>query len=556
MHLPDSPPDPHDDIFHFGPDRLPRKFSAFRPAQWDAIKEINDAFRTYDVVFLEAPTGAGKTLIGETVRLLLKQRAYYTCTTKALQDQFANDFEYAAVLKGRSNYFTESGALDRFGNPHRHSWSNITCADCTGAGAEDDFDCQWCSTKDSCPFQAAKMHAVLSPLSVLNTAYLLSDPSIRSRGLVIADEADMLEPSLMSHIELEITPDRMKRIGLSPPARRTVEDTWPEWAELALQITREYYETLPKASHVPAQVKERNGTRQLIDKLKMLVVELAEGGWVYDGYSRSPDHVIFRPVKVAKYAPDYLWSLGDKWLLMSATILSPLLMADELGLDLAEMSWTSIKVPSSYPVENRPVYFSSVADMAFKNKETAWPKLAEGVEGVLLRHPGERVLVHTVSYELARYLHDYLGLSVRLRGRNLVTYGSSREKDAALDAYTVTPGSVLLAPSMDRGVDLPGDLCTVQVVAKVPYPNLKDKQINARMRMPHGQTWYIMRAIRNIVQSTGRGVRSSTDKATTYILDEQFRTNVWAKYDHLFPDWWKEALRWDLKPKQLTKEVS
>jgi ATP-dependent DNA helicase DinG len=202
------------------------------------------------------------------------------------------------------------------------------------------------------------------------------------------------------------------------------------------------------------------------------------------------------------------------------------------------------------------VYFTGVADMAYRNKEKAWPKIAEGVEGVLLRHPGERVLVHTVSYELARYLHDYLGLSESLGDRNVVTYSSSREKDGALEQYIATAGSVLLAPSMDRGVDLPGDLCTVQVVAKVPYPNLKDKQINARMRMPHGQAWYTMRAIRSIVQMTGRGVRSSTDKAVTYILDEQFRTNIWAKSDHLFPEWWKAALRWDLKYKQLTKGIT
>ena len=551
--FPTTIPDPRDPLFDYGPDTIPHKFAAFREPQWNAIMQAVEAIESgTDAVFVEAPTGTGKTLIGEAVRRLLKLRAYYTCTTIALQEQFATDFPYARVLKGRSNYLTESGPLDRMGNPVRSGkWSAITCADCTAATADED-DCQWCMSKESCPFVAAKNAAMLAPLTVLNSAYLLADRHLGDRGLVIADEADMLEHALMSHIEIDISPTRMRQMGLRPPAKKTVPSSWLDWAEDAIEVVKAYYETIPKG---PSDVKERIATAALLAKLRMLAMDLPNGGWVYDGYTRETNWVIFRPVFVSRFAQKYLWDIGDKWLLMSATILSPQLMAEDLGMDKAGMSWAYISVPSNFPIENRPVFVVPAADMAFKNRATAWPKMAEAVEGVVRRHPGERILVHTVSYDLAAYLADSLALAPDLHGRNVVTYTRSMDKDQALADYSRTPGSVLLAPSMDRGVDLPGDLCRVQVIAKVPYPNLQDKQVHARMHTPGGQAWYRMQAIRKIVQSTGRGIRSVDDRATTYILDEQFRTNVWQS-DYLFPEWWKESLRWDLKYRELTREVS
>lgn len=94
---------------------------------------------------------------------------------------------------------------------------------------------------------------------------------------------------------------------------------------------------------------------------------------------------------------------------------------------------------------------------------------------------------------------------------------------------------------MARGVDLKGDACRVQVIAKVPFPSLADKQVSARMRLPGGDTWYKVQTVREMVQMTGRGVRSETDHAVTYVLDEQFQ-RVWSQSKRLFPQWWREAV--------------
>jgi len=191
--------------------------------------------------------------------------------------------------------------------------------------------------------------------------------------------------------------------------------------------------------------------------------------------------------------------------------------------------------------------------MSYKNKEQAWPDMLRGVAAVLDRHPSDRILVHTVSYELARYLKLGLKEGQWFGRRPIITYDSSKEKDDALRRYSATPNAVLLAASMDRGIDLPDDLCRVQVVAKIPFPNIKDKRINARMYSKNGRIWYRMQTIRTLIQMTGRGVRSETDHAVTYILDAAFTDNLW-KSRHLFPDWWVEALSFRINKRHLIKD--
>jgi Rad3-related DNA helicase len=107
---------------------------------------------------------------------------------------------------------------------------------------------------------------------------------------------------------------------------------------------------------------------------------------------------------------------------------------------------------------------------------------------------------------------------------------------------------VLVAPSMDRGVDLPGELCRVQVVMKLPHPYLGDAQVNARLRETEGgELWYQLETIRTLVQMTGRGVRSAEDWATTYVLDKQlvFKWDDWVRW---LPEWWADAVVMDRRP--------
>lgn len=545
-------PDPAEKAL-FGPVPFPGWVKEFRASQWDAIEQVHELFKEVDVVFLQAPTGTGKSLIGDAVRRLGHYKTLYSCTTKALQDQFERDFPYARVVKGRGNYLTESGKLDQFGNPSYGPWSYITCADCTYNSKTG--DCRWCYTRNLCPYIVARTRAQAAELAVLNTSYLLTDlnkgqANFEGRGLAIIDEADKLEEELLGHVGVEISPTRQALLGIDPPAVKTQEaksNDWIPWVnDHAIPKVSDHIETLIKPWDSDAtadDIRVYQSMHDLRERLGGLAYGIAEGRWVYDGYDDGD--IKFSPVMVNEYGRRLLFNRFPKYLLMSATILSPDMMADELGIS-GYRKYGFVDVPSSFPVESRPIYVSGVADMTYKNKETAWPQMVEGVKAVMRRHPDVRILVHTVSYGLARYLHEHLADA----GRPLVTYTSSREKAEALVKYRKRSNSVMLASSMDRGIDLPHDLCRVQIVAKIPFPHVADKRINARMYSPGGMAWYRLQAIRTLIQMCGRGMRSEDDWCKTYILDDQFLTNLW-KSDHLFPQYWKDALNFRLTARRL-----
>ena len=206
-------------------------------------------------------------------------------------------------------------------------------------------------------------------------------------------------------------------------------------------------------------------------------------------------------------------------------------------------SWAGISVPSTFDPSRRPIYVHPIAEMTRKNEAHARPLICQAVQKVVTKHPDDKILIHTVSYALNKFIEDQLRQSDELF--RLVTYNTASEKQRAIDRYLATERAVFLAPSLDRGIDLPGDDCRVIVVCKVPFPSLGDKQVSARMHSKGGQSWYAVKTIRSLVQMTGRGMRSADDYCESYILDKMFLESIWRRHKNLLPKWWADALVWN-----------
>lgn len=559
---------------------LPDWVTSFRPHQWQAFIDITTAFATgADVVLVDAPVGSGKTLLAEMVRQWMRQPALYVCSGKALQDQFVRDFPYAKVLKGRSNYRTADAPNDPTVSAVDCDFSREFLPACS-ACPEDHYNegdddtvadeqphCSECHPVHACPYRVAKTSALLSPLACINTSYFLTEVNgpgkFSKRGLVIVDEADVLEKEVMSYYEVTISDRKRKQYRIPFPKHKTVAagmkerlddegltyTEWEAWFEQVVGILVRERQKMPKRPEDRRLRKDANWLDQTIASLNQVKATLAvdpdtlaeddarkNSNWVYTGYDRGD--ITFKPVTVTDFGSKVLWSHGDKWLIMSGTIIDPQEMVDSLGLP-PEKHWEVVTVPMTFPKENRPIKIIPVAEMSRKNKAEAWPKMAKVIRDIADKHPDERILVHSVSYDLTRYLVDFLP------PERVVTYTSAAEREPALQRYLEKPASILVAPSMDRGVDLPGDACRVQVICKLPFPFLGDKQISSRLYgVKGGQTWYLIQCIRSFVQMTGRGVRNEEDYAITYILDKTFQTNLWKKGQRLLPKYMKEAIDW------------
>lgn len=562
----DIPSDPHDKAL--GDPPLPGQFATFRDHQLPAVQDILEAYgQGKSVVFLDAPTGSGKTLIAEVVRRLSTgqpgQQTLYVCNNKSLQDQFAGDFPYAKVLKGRKNYptldrpelFPEVSAGDC-------SMTKITqlpgCSACPNSRGIDDGGGSWGGMQavedleievshcdechgtyypevplhQVCEYLIARNTAQHAPLAVLNTAYLLAAANgvdmFTGRDLVICDEADQLEGELMRHVEVIIGRHLRDRLNISLPSQVTEMESWTNWLRTDV-IIKVKHEITRLSSRDRKQRRRKKGLGELLAKIKVILPKL-DDDWIVDGYedarrrrgSQQRQTVRFRPVHVRDHAREWLWDHGQKWLLMSATIISPAQMAEDLGL--RDNEWAAVTVESAFPPERRPVFLDRhVGPVIRKTEETVRPKLVAEIQAIADEWLDERILVHTHSYNLTDYLVRNLA-----PWRMKLAYQDSGSREGMLERWLDSPNGILLAPSFDRGIDLYDDRCRVQIIAKAPFPYLGDKQVSKRMHSPGGQLWYTVETIRSIVQATGRVMRSEDDwgacvSPTTLILRADLR---------------------------------
>lgn len=511
---------------------LPPKFNTLRPYQIPAIMDILDWFTREKVVVLDAPTGSGKTIIAEVVRLMLSTRGIYVAHNKDLQTQFSSDFDYSSIMWGRANHLPEHAAV----NP------NTTCADClTQTGGS----CFLCSSRDTCPYVVAKNQAAESPVPVLNMAYWLNETRsgkspFAHRGLTVVDEVDCLESVLMGQVSVTIPARLAKQLSIPPPSLLTKDRTYAPWARdtslLLLSALRD-------ADRLP---KDRMARRKvylsgLLSRVRGMAEDLERetGGWVYTGGAGSDrrvgDSIEFRPVEVARFGRERIWNTDKRFLLMSGSVVSASMLLEGLGWD---GGYGLVSLESQFPAKNRPIVVRPVVDMGRRAREDSTiPRLARAVDRILTDHPDDRVLAHTVSYTLTEALRTSLQTS-----RPVFTYDSSITRAEALDAFKQTDNAVILAPSLDRGIDLPDDLCRVIIIVKLPFPNLGDQQISARLHTKGGDVWYQVQVARSLMQMTGRGVRHVDDYAVTYVLDEAWG-GWYAKWQRLLPAWWRRAVR-------------
>ena len=502
-----------------------KRFPAYRANQLDKAVEIAESGKP--LFLLEAPTGSGKSLLGITSHKILKEpRTAYIVSTKQLQDQIVGDFDLP-ILKGRNNY------------PCLHFpqlFPEVTSEICHDylAGEE-------CDRAGRCPYVVQKRIALSAPICILNYPLFLTEANFvggfSDLGFLILDEVDTAEDHLMSFIEVPITKRLIGRFNLSYPRFKTKLESWVDWVEKSNDIIEKALNKMgpPDPSNL-RQIRELTSLRRVKRRLEFLEKNLYES-WVFEqGGEDSEAPVVFKPVKVSGFAQSFIWKHTKRTLGMSATVMGPQAMAIDLGLHSWDVDSTSL--PSPFPVENRQVKYVPVASVTNKTKAQAYPEIVKAIEGILDKYPKDKVLTHTVSYDLRNYIIDNL----KPLHHQVISH-DTRDRNFKLDLFkTCDYPAIMVSPSMDRGVDLPGGICKVIIVAKVPYPNLGSPQVNKRLHaFSDGPLWYARRTARTLVQMTGRATRRMGDWSVSYILDSQFAEFV-GRNGHIFPNWWRESV--------------
>jgi len=514
--------------------------SRFRLHQQETIEFVMSSDKKFRVVAM--PTGGGKSLIGMTCGVMAGQ-ANYLCSTKILQTQLVQDFSEARSLWGRGNY---ECLLDK----------SKFCDQCASTESNP------CQYSDLCIYRVEKQKAIQSSLRILNYSYFLVETQFSGRfsgtPLTIIDEVDALESTLIGHIALSFTERSLFRLGMeSGPTRKTVTakdglDSWQEFGTEAMRRSLAISETISKEIDSFDKItedwqfqklRERDHYYHLFERSQMFINNV-DRDWIMEYQERSGSRqavTTFRPLWITnELAESFLWSKSSNFLLMSATLLPKPVFCKTLGLDPDEVDWMS--VPSTFPIERRPINIWPVANVTNKTLDDAVPKLASGIKHIFSLHPNSHGLIQGVSYSLCKRVADELQ-------SDRIKIHTPQDRQAVLDEFMGTKdNTVLMSPSMERGVSLEGSKCEFVIWLKAPYLSLMDRVVSQRLYSGNiGKLWYRSAMMLSVVQGCGRGMRSKDDFCVCYLIDHQIN-KVYMENPSLWPDWFRDAITWSDSP--------
>ena len=526
---------------------IPFEKKEFRPHQKEVIEKVIGAIEDgTDTILLNAPVGAGKSLIGYCVARYLQEQdesSYIFTKTTFLQDQYLKDFNDIKTAMGRRNFLclmSKDGYSCDYGICKQRKFTCPIGADVTNGVVlrelDEDHD-------EHCQYWEQKYKAIKNPISILNYPYLIADSMFINhfghRKLGIFDEGHSLETALMSALELEITDYQIER---DLDKQIEIKEDVSDWIEQLYDFA-DAYEAKSKKE---LDIKTRERYEKRFEAISSCAQSLEENpnNWVFNTFPRQDRrldreirHVVFKPIEIQEYT-GILFDKVQHKLIMSGSILKPDLFVDELGLG----DYEYIEMPSIVPIKNRPIIRDYVGSMSQRNFKSNYFALISKIQEIADKHLFEKGIIHTFTYNINYQLFKAFKNDDRFIFH---TQDNRVEKTNEFKELPNEEGAILVSPYSYEGVDFPYDQARWQIICKNPFPYLGDAQVKARMEMDkieHSTDWgWVNRQIAlALSQMYGRTNRAIDDYSTTYILDSDIERDFGPAT--LVTDYFLEAL--------------
>tara|TARA_R110002110_G_scaffold184448_2_gene391188 strand:+ start:3332 stop:4966 length:1635 start_codon:yes stop_codon:yes gene_type:complete len=504
-------------------------------AQVKLLKNIDQAFDDgYKFVVCNAPTGSGKSFISKTLAnastepssnfkdLITSYTAFkidqtgsyiheeeceeedppgaFALTiTKALQDQYRDLFKDTTILKGKSNYVSTIDSnidveLESLIMP-----KNIL---------EDH------RRRHKCTYHNDRRDALINKFAALNYNMFFSLPNhIKKRQFLICDEAAELEDQLVKEFSCDINFEMLKRMDiLVRPFYSKNSANVIKWINNLLLDLSDKIDQLRDISSSNTNNKkfiietrrQLVGIRNLHSKLSLIIDTWNDSEYLFE---TSKDGITFMPLKVNKLS-NHLFKYADKVILMSATIIDPSNFCKSLGID----KFKYVEAESSFDAKNAPIYCTTKVKLNYHNLKRSLPKIVKQIKQICEFHKNDKGIIHTHNNTITSFLSN------QLTDERFLAREPGVNNEMIIEQHLANPApTVLVSPSLSRGVDLKDNLARFQIIVKAPYLPTKDKRIERLMKDDFN--WYSNKMLCSVIQSCGRGVRSKKDYCTTYILD-------------------------------------
>jgi len=533
-----------------------------RPEQTKAIKETEREFRDgKSFVAIQAPTGSGKSYIAIAIANELAARGGKThliTAQKVLMGQYSQEFPSPIIepIQGRSNYpcnydsFRYKDASRGYCRSSKKKGLIQECLKYGSVEAANSFILPVDAHK--CDYWHQLAAAIESPTTLYNFHSFLFQQRLGrfgKRNLLIIDEAHNTEGVLLGFVQILFSDKLLRLLGIKLDLTLQNAKAVVAWLEKERVVARIKKAVGDKdgegvSEDVPEGLtaSENDQLKELLGRIDDLQRYLDLTDWVVDvtedplenDFGDRTRKLRIRPVFIGAFTKELIWSKAEQVIAMSATILHAKTWAYNLGIPGKSLGF--IDIPSSFPVENRPIIPEYAGDMGWKNLETTLPNLYATVARILERHAGQRGIIHGHSETLCKLIRDNVK-DPRIIHLDMF---ANRDKSAMLRAHEGRPDSVLLASGFHEGVDLKDDLARFQMIAKIPWPGMQDKFVKARMLADKSYLGY--QCALKLVQSYGRACRHDKDTAITYVLDSGF-DGFLSRCGYLLPKWFVDAVQ-------------
>lgn len=489
------------------PSAIGLPYDEWRPGQWELLTGIVDHPSPHHMLI--APTGFGKSLAYMGMAMLNGGRTVLLTSTKALQDQLTTDFGHLLYdVRGRSAYPCVLAEA-------QPQLAYLTRPNMTAAIAP----CRWgfeCPLKSAagCPYFDRVRGARFAQIVVTNYDFWLYN-DIGRVDLLVMDEAHQAPQELADFLSFHLTKEQRVYLSGKMPEGEEVEH-WRDWARWMVEKVKD-----------KAKTSKSQQIAEVVQGLEKIVSLTEKGEWVVE---RFPDGAVHFDCVNPEAFGSMLWGKATKSVMVSATCNT--MTAQAIGLSNTKV-W---EAASAFPPERRPVWVVyggvQVNYRMVEGQKRMWVNL---IDRILSSRADRKAIVHTTSFERAKYLLQYSSHSSRLLLND--SFNTRRTVEYFKQAQDPL---VLVSPSVTTGYDFPYSQCELQVIGKVPFPDLRTKA--AKVKSERNREWAGYMAAQAIVQSSGRGMRAADDRCETFVVDGNF--GWWYRQNRKYtPKWWQEAVQ-------------
>ena len=512
---------------------------AWRPHQEETTEWV---LRQKGPVFLEMPTGSGKTAIATA--LGSKGSVIALMQTKMLQEANYGDTYGWDVLFGRGNY------------PCAMMGARVTGDECAFPQ-----DMHTCPASGHCEYLQMKEMAKGSSRAALNYAYYMSARWPRQQGstYLVMDECDTLPETILEKAGTTVTDKQRMQFDL--PAFPSIHSDatvglGPDPVPLSMRWLSQAIGTLKRnlgslSDAAPGSNESHSSLRmqRLLNKLQATFQAMEDepadwfirsGAAARSFNTQNQPGFVARPLTARHHAHLWIAEAEKMNLMMSATIGEPATLAAELGT----ADYSHMAVPSVWPTESRYIWAPKNAPaIGMKATEIDYVRQAEMMADAIHGCPPEWSGVALMTRKSEAPLVAHRLAKFDLGDRVWVPPQTSTNEQSRLweERKRKVPGSIMLSWAHWRGWD--GLDEKMLFILKTPYPSTASEY--ERTRQHYDGKMYFWRTGNTLSQGLGRTRRGrpedyDTDKACNGIVS--ILDSNWKRVQKYVPTYLRESI--------------